>query len=63
MKRMNFRMLIGLLLLNCLPAITLQASNRFIVRVNGGMQGIRVVCVLVGCNVAEGMDGPLAARV
>ena len=59
MKRMNFRMLIGLLLLNCLPAIPLQASNRFIVRVNGGLQGIRVVCVLVGCNVAEGMDGPL----
>lgn len=59
MKRMNSRTLIGLLLLNSLLAIPLQASNRYIVRVNGGLAGAQLLCVLVGCNVAEGLDGPL----
>jgi subtilisin family serine protease len=59
MKRMNSRTLIGLLFLNSLLPIRLHASNRYIVRVNGGLPGARSVCVLVGCNVAERLDGPL----
>jgi subtilisin family serine protease len=59
MKLMNFRTWIGLLLLNSLLAIPLQAGNRFIVRVNGGLPIAQLVCVLVGCNVTGSLDGSL----
>ncbi len=59
MKLMNSRTWIGLLLLNSLLAIPLHADNRYIVRVNGGLPIARLVCVLVGCNVAGSLDGSL----
>jgi len=59
MKPMKSRMLAGLLLLGTLWAIPAQADNRYIVRVNGGLPVIRLVCTLLNCNVAGGLDGTL----
>lgn len=59
MKRMNCCTLIGLLFANLLLAIPLQASDRYIVRVNGGLPIAQLDCVLVGCDVAETLDGSL----
>lgn len=57
MKSINSRLLAGLLLLNALWAIPARADNRYIVRVNGGLPIARLVCTLLGCNVAGGLDG------
>jgi subtilisin family serine protease len=52
-------MLAGLLLLNALWAVSARADNRYIVRANGGLPVIRLVCTLLGCNVSGGLDGSL----
>lgn len=59
MKPMKSRMLASLLLLGTLWAIPAQADNRYIVRVNGGLPVIRLVCTLVSCDVAGSLDGAL----
>ncbi len=45
--------------MNALWAIPAQADNRYIVRTNGGLPIVRSVCMLLGCNVAGGLDGAL----
>ena len=49
--------LVALLLLNALWTIPAQADTRYIVRVNGGLPIMQLACRLVGCNVANGLDG------
>jgi len=49
--------LLALILLNALWAIPALADGRFIVRVNGGLPIIQIVCTLLDCRVAEGIDG------
>src|SRR5690242_17742600 len=59
MKPIHTRSLAGLVLLNALWAVPAQAENRYIVRTAGGLSTVRSVCMLVGCNVAGGLDGAL----
>src|SRR5256885_6742451 len=59
MKPMKSRMLAILLLLGALWAIPARADNRYIVRVNGGLPVIHLVCTLLSCNVAGSLDGAL----
>jgi subtilisin family serine protease len=54
---MNFYKLLGLLLLNTLWAIPAQGDSRYVVRVNGGLPIMQLVCRLAGCSVAGGLDG------
>ena len=56
MKRWGFLRLFWALVLG---AISVQASNRFIVRVNEGAPVIQTVCLVTGCTVVEGIDGSL----
>jgi subtilisin family serine protease len=51
--------LVALLLLNALWTIPAQADTRYIVRVNGGLPIMQLACRLVGCNVANSLDGTL----
>jgi subtilisin family serine protease len=53
MKRWAFLKLLWVLILG---AISVQAENRFIVRV-GSAPAIQTVCLVTGCNVVEGIDG------
>jgi len=50
---------VALLLLNALWTIPAQADTRYIVRVSGGLPIIQSACRLVGCNVANSLDGAL----
>src|SRR5690348_18375837 len=59
MKPIHTRSLAGLVLLNALWAVPAQADNRYIVRTAGGLPIVRSVCMLLGCNVAGGLDGAL----
>ena len=52
-------MWVKLLLALTLWTVSVQADNRFIVRVSGGTSAIQAVCVATGCNVVEGIDGSL----
>ncbi len=56
---MKRRILIGLLALGSLVATQAQAENRFIVRETGGLPVMEAICTLLGCDVAEGLDGTL----
>ena len=40
-------------------AMPAQSEQRFIVRDTGGLPIVRSICALLGCNVAEGLDGSL----
>jgi subtilisin family serine protease len=53
------RTIIGMLLLNSLCTLPVQAEDRYIVRVNGGQTIIRAVCGLLNCSVSGNLDGPL----
>ena len=55
MKRRAF----GFLLLCALWSMPAQAEQRFIVRDTLGLPGLQTVCAVLGCNVAEGLDGSL----
>src|ERR1700733_10565735 len=59
MKNRHFRSMFALLLLDTLGAISARADSRYIVRVNGGLPIVGLVCQLLGCNVAETLDGSL----
>jgi len=50
---------VALLLLNALWTIPAQADTRYIVRVSGGLPIMQSACRLVGCNVANSLDGAL----
>jgi len=56
MRRHTWFSFFLLLLLGTIPV---QAAQRLIVRVNNGSAGVQAVCVVVGCNVVEGIDGAL----
>jgi subtilisin family serine protease len=56
---LKYRVLSALLLAQLLFALPSRAAGRFIVRVNGGLPVAQLVCGLLGCNVAAGLDGLL----
>jgi subtilisin family serine protease len=58
MKSIKHHLLSGLLL-STLWAASAHAQTRYIVRANGGLDTIRLVCTLLGCSVAGGLDGSL----
>jgi len=58
MKSIKRRLLSGLLL-STLWAASAHAQNRYIVRSNGGLAAVRLVCTQLGCSVAGGLDGSL----
>lgn len=49
----------GLLLLFVLGTIPVQAAQRFVVRISNGSADVQTACAVVGCNVAESIDGAL----
>ena len=53
------RRLLSSLLLSTLWAASAHAQNRYIVRSNGGLAAVRLVCTQLGCSVAGGLDGSL----
>ena len=56
MKRWNcLKLFLGL----AIWTVSVQAANRFIVRVSGGASSVQAVCLATGCNVVEGVDGSL----
>lgn len=46
------------ILLSCFLLARAEADSRFVVRVDGGVQTLRTVCVLLGCNVKYGLEDP-----
>jgi subtilisin family serine protease len=59
MKSIHIRLWTGLLLLTAILVSPARAETRYIVRSNGGLPIVRLVCTLLGCNVAGGVDGTL----
>jgi subtilisin family serine protease len=59
MKATYFRSFVALFLMSTLGAMAARADSRYIVRVKTGLPIIQVVCQLLGCNVAETIDGSL----
>ena len=59
MTTINSGRFVALLLLNALWTIPARADTRYIVRVNGGLPIMQLACRLVGCNVANSLDGTL----
>ena len=55
----KLRTLSVLLSMGTLWATQAQADNRYVVRVNGGLPVIQLVCTLLGCNVGGGLDGSI----
>jgi thermitase len=54
---MRNRLLLTLVFMVGLGASQVQASGRLIVRVIGGLPALQLDCLLVGCTVAENIDG------
>ncbi|HEY3938938.1 MAG TPA: S8 family serine peptidase [Bryobacteraceae bacterium] len=57
MRSLKPFLLTGLLLLQAVWATPARADSRYVVRVNGGLPILRIVCGLLGCNVARNLDG------
>ncbi len=59
MKTIISRKLLGLVLFSALCAISAKAEGRYIVRVNGGLPVLQLVCTQLSCSVGGGLDGSL----
>ena len=56
---MKSRTLWVLLVLFGLWSSPAAADNRFIVRTSSGLDSLQDVCLVLGCNVGNGLDGSL----